>query len=406
MKDVVISGMGVVSSLGLELDEFFGKLDRAFVQVEPAPWVDDYDVGHSWASMVQDFEPTDWMSGRVAAGTDPFAQYAIAAAVKAMESAGIDEPDPLRTAVVVGTSMAGVETLAESQRGLDSVGVEGVSRKFQIQVWPNMAAGQIALHWQLHGPLLTICTACASALDAVGLAARMIDDGTVDLAIAGGCDRVRSEVAAIAAIRYGMADDQPDPYRACRPFDVDRTGIMTGEGAGMVVLERADRAAARGARVHAHVRGYANVSDGFHPSSPDPSGQWERRAMLLAQESAGIPASEVDAVMAHGTGTPVGDTAEMRAISELFEREDLPVASIKGHLGHTAGAAGVMNLLAAIHSIERGAVIPTAGTTDVDPEARFHVVIREPHPATVDVVQVNAFGFGGQDASMVVSAGG
>ncbi|MEE2778455.1 MAG: beta-ketoacyl-[acyl-carrier-protein] synthase family protein [Acidobacteriota bacterium] len=405
MKAVAITGMGVVSSLGLELDELFGKLDRAFVQVEPAPWVDEYDVGHSWASMVQEFEPTDWMSARVAAGTDPFAQYAIAAAVKAMESAGVDEPDPLRTAVVVGTSMAGVETLADSQRGLDSVGIEGVSRKFQIQVWPNMAAGQIALHWRLHGPLLTICTACASALDAVGIAARMIEDGTVDLAIAGGCDRVRSEVAAIAAIRYGMAEDQPDPYRACRPFDIDRTGVMTGEGAGMVVLERAADALARGAQVHATVRGYANVSDGFHPSSPDPTGQWERRAMELAQQSAGTSAEDIDAVIAHGTGTPVGDTAEMRAINDLFGRDDLAVASIKGHLGHTAGAAGVMNLLAAIHSMDNGAVIPTAGTTEVDPEARFHVVTSDPYATRVDTVQVNAFGFGGQDASMVVSRG-
>jgi 3-oxoacyl-[acyl-carrier-protein] synthase II len=403
MRNVAITGLGVVSSLGLELDEFFSKLDRAFVQVEPAPWVEKEEDGYAWASMVQDFEPTEWMPERVARGTDPFAQYAIAAASKAVDSAGEVQLDPLRTAVLVGTSMAGVETLVDSQHGLDTIGAEGVSRKLQIQVWPNMAAGQIALRFELHGPLLTVCTACASALDAIGMAARMIESGAVDVAIAGGCDRARSKVTAIAAQLYGMAQSQPDPYKACRPFDVERTGIMSGEGAGMVILESAERAAARGATIHGRVRGYANVSDAFHPSSPDPSGQWERRAMQLAQQEAGVVPEEIGAVFAHGTGTPVGDTAEIRAINDLFGRADLPVTSIKGHLGHTAGAAGVMNVLAALHCLEAGSVLPTAGTTQVDPEAGFEVVLGRPRPAVLDAVQVNAFGFGGQDASLVVS---
>lgn len=402
MRNVAITGMGVVSSLGLELDEFTSKLDRAFVQVEASPAMIE-GSGVLWASMVQDFSPTDWMSERVAAGTDPFAQYAIAAAVKAVESAGDLEMDPLRTAVLVGTSMAGVETLVDSQHGLDTVGVEGVSRKLQIQAWPNMAAGQIALHYALHGPLLTVCTACASALDAIGMAARMVESGAVEVAIAGGCDRARSKVLAASAQLYGMVQSESDPLKVCRPFDQDRGGIMSGEGAGMVILENADRAKARGASIHGYLRGYANVSDGFHPSSPDPSGQWERRAMELAQEEASIAPEAVDAVLAHGTGTPVGDTAEIRAINDLFGRADLPVTSIKGHLGHTAGAAGVMNLLAALHSLEDGVVVPTAGTKNLDPEVEFEVVLDHARPASLETVQVNAFGFGGQDSSLVVT---
>ena len=402
MRNVAITGMGVVSSLGLELDEFTSKLDRAFVQVEASPAMIE-GSGALWASMVQDFSATDWMSERVAAGTDPFAQYAIAAAVKAVESAGDLEMDPLRTAVLVGTSMAGVETLVDSQQGLDTVGVEGVSRKLQIQAWPNMAAGQIALHYALHGPLLTVCTACASALDAIGMAARMVESGAVEVAIAGGCDRARSKVLAASAQLYGMVQSESDPLKVCRPFDQDRGGIMSGEGAGMVILENADRAKARGASIHGYLRGYANVSDGFHPSSPDPSGQWERRAMELAQEEASIAPEAVDAVLAHGTGTPVGDTAEIRAINDLFGRADLPVTSIKGHLGHTAGAAGVMNLLTALHSLEDGVVVPTAGTKNLDPEVEFEVVLDRARPASLETVQVNAFGFGGQDSSLVVT---
>lgn len=403
MDNVAITGVGILSSLGPSIDEFFARLMAGHVEVTNAPWAEEGE--YAWVSMVPTFEPTDWMDERVARGTDPFAQYAIAAAVQAVSSCGIAELDPLRTAVILGTSMAGVETLVDSQHGLDTVGIEGVSRKLQIQAWPNMAAGQIALRYGLHGPLLTVCTACASSLDAVGIAARMIASGMVDAAIAGGSDRARSRVTSLAAGLYGMAQQQPDPYKACRPFDVNRTGVMGGEGAGMLILERGDLARARGAQVHGWVRGYANLSDGFHPSSPEPNGRWEIRTMELALAEAGLPATAVDALVAHGTGTPVGDTAEIRAINHVFagRSSPLPVTSIKGNVGHTAGAAGVMGLLAGLWGMREGAVVPTAGTTDVDPEVEFEVVIEKPAPADIETLQVNSFGFGGQDASLIVT---
>jgi len=407
MENVAITGLGVVSSLGSRVDAFFEKLDEAHVAVAAAPWAGDEGMEYAWTSPVEDFRPEDWMDARVVGGTDRFAQYAIAAAVQAVESSGLPQLNPLRTAVVIGTSMAGVETLVDSQHGLDTEGPSGVSRKLQIQAWPNMAAGQIALRWKLHGPLLTISTACASSLDATGIAARMIETGMADVAIAGGCDSARSKVTMLAAGLYGMAASQPDPYKACRPFDVNRIGVMGGEGAGIVILERADLARARGATLHGRVRGYGSLSDGFHPSSPEPNGEWEVRAMQMAIDEARLPggAADVDAVVAHGTGTPVGDTAEIRAINRLFGPRERPVAvaSIKGHIGHTAGAAGVMGLMAGLHSMRQRALVPTAGTTDVDPEAEFHVVIREPAAVDIDVLQVNGFGFGGQDASLVVT---
>ncbi len=408
MKNVAITGMGIVSSLGLETGEYYRKLAAGHAAVAAAPWAGDEGIEYAWISPIEGFRAGDWMEERVVDGTDPFAQYAIAAAVQAVDAAGIGEPDPLRTAVVIGTAMAGAESLAAAQHGLDTEGPSGVSRKLQLRAWPNMAAGQIALRWQLHGPLLTVSTACASSLDAIGIAAQMIEAGTVDLAIAGGCDAARCKVTSVAAARYGMFAQQPDPYKACLPFDVNRTGIMGGEGAGIVFLENAERARARGVEIHGYVRGYASLSDAYHPSSPNPEGTWEIHTMERAIADAALPggAADVDALIAHGTGTPVGDIVEIRAINRVFGKRDdpLPVTSVKGHVGHTAGAAGVMNLIAGLHGMKAHALVPVAGTRDGEPEATVRVVTQEPAPVDIETLQYNSFGFGGQNASMVVTA--
>ncbi|MBT3369465.1 MAG: beta-ketoacyl-[acyl-carrier-protein] synthase family protein [Rhodospirillaceae bacterium] len=407
MEDIAITGLGVISSIGHNVDEFCQNLSAGHVAAGPTPWNNEDGLENVWMSKVENFQAEDWMDSRVADGTDPFAQYAIAAAVQAVESCGIKDFDDERTAVVIGTSCAGTEVIANSQRGLDLEGPSGVDRKLQIKAWPNMAAGQIAQRWKLHGPLLTVSTACASSIDAIGTAARLIERGDCDVAIAGGCDASRTQVTLIAAGRYGMLSPQPDPYKACRPFNTERFGIMGGEGAGVIILERADLAKARGAKIYGYLRGYASLSDGYHPSSSNPDGSWEARTMEKAIEDAGLPGGtdDVDALIAHGTGTPLGDIAEIKAINQLFggREKALKVSSIKGHVGHTAGAAGVMGLMAALHSMEEGAMVPTAGTTDVDPAADFDVVIQKPSKGELKTMQVNGFGFGGQNASLVVS---
>jgi 3-oxoacyl-[acyl-carrier-protein] synthase II len=407
--DVAITGLGIISSIGQDFETFGDNLAAGHAKIGAPPWSNEPEFENVWGSWIEDFDPHEWMDERVVDGTDSFARFAIAAAVAAVRDAGFEAPpEPLRTATVMGTSMGGVETLGASQHGLSTEGPEGISRKLQIQAWSNMAAGQIALRWGLHGPLLTLCTACASSLDAVGLAARMIASGQCDYAIAGGSDAGKSPLLIHSAARFRMFAPQPDPSYACRPFDVNRKGIMVGEGGGVVFLERADLAEKRGADIRARIRGYASLSDAYHPSSPDPSAQWEIRTMEMALQEADLPRGPeaVDAVIAHGTGTPVGDTAEIRAINTVFgERvEELRVASIKGHVGHTAGAAGVMGLLAGIHCMEHDQVVPVANTTDLDPDVTFRVGLGgQPVPGKVDTVQVNAFGFGGQDASVVMT---
>jgi 3-oxoacyl-[acyl-carrier-protein] synthase II len=305
--------------------------------------------------------------------------------------------------------MAGARALLEAQHLLETKGPEAVPRKLNIQAWPNMAAGQVAMRWKLHGPLLTVSTACASSLDAIGTAARLVQSGVADVVLAGGTESGLCAALYYSQAAYGMSQAVTDPRRASLPFDVCRSGIVEGEGAGVVVLERAERARARGAKVYGMVRGYASISDGYHPSSPDPSGEWEALAMRQAQADAGLAAGAgvegVDAVIAHGTGTPQGDLAEITAIDTVFarRRRDLPVTSVKGNIGHTGAAAGVMNVLAALHGMEHGRLVPTAGTTDPEPSATFRVVLDRPFEAELDTVQLNAFGFGGQDASLILT---
>ncbi len=407
MEPVAITGLGVISSIGQDVETFCDNLMAAKAAVGPTPWNNEEGMENVWISLVDGFEPLDWMDERVAAGSDPFAQYMIAAAVQAVEASGIEEFDPFRTGVVMGTCQSGAESLCKAQQAYDERGADGVPRKLQIMAWPNMAAGQISLRWGLHGPLLTVSTACASSVDAMGVAARMINAGQADVIIAGGGDSARSLIITLSAGLYGMYTRQPDPALACLPFDIKRNGIMGGEGAGVVILESAEHAAKRGAHVHGYIRGYGQMADASHPSSPEPNGKYEAMTMQMAIKDAGLPggAADVDGVVAHGTATTIGDTAEIRAINSLHKERHttLRVASVKGHVGHTVSAAGAMNLMAALRSMEIGAFAPTAGTTDVDPEAEFEVVTRRPSEGPVNVVQVNGFGFGGQNASLIVT---
>lgn len=404
MRQVAVTGQGVISCFGLTMHEFCQNLDTGTVAAVRAPWSDEAK-GHLYYAPVKGFDPVDWMDDRVVRGTDRFAQLAIAAAVQAVQDSGISSFDPTRTAVVMGTAMAGAATLYDAQEAYGASGFDAVPAKLQLMAWPNMAAGHIALRWKLHGPLLTVSTACASSLDAIGIAARMIESGQVDVAIVGGTDNGAVKVSALGAARYGMSPlDVDEPHMVCRPFDRNRRGVVGGDGAGVLVLERLDHARARGARIAGMVRGYGSLSDGYHPSSPDPTGQWEMASMRAAQAEAGLSPQDIGAVIAHATGTPVGDTAEIKAINGVFAGTKVMATGIKGHVGHTGGAAGVMGVMAGLHALRSNALPPTASTTDLDPAIEFQVPLgTTPAPLELDACQVNAFGFAGQDASLVIS---
>jgi len=411
MNNVAITGLGVISSIGQSVAEFNRNLSAGKVVAGPTPWNDQPGHENVWMSLIECFDPGAWMEDRVVRNSARFSQYAMAAAVQAVEDSGLGSLDPPRTAVIIGSALGGADVSAVGQQDLVAAGPEAVDAKYMVKSLLNMPCSLISLRWGLHGPQLAIATACASSHDAMGIAARMIESGEVDVAIAGGTDCPVSPLVYFGARNNGMYKPQPDPFKACRPFNRERFGVLLGEGAGVFVLERADLARQRGAHIHAMLRGYATLADGYHPSSPEPEGKWEQRVMELAVQRAGLPGGldDIDAVVTHGTGTQVGDIAEVSALNRIYGERAVPMAitAPKGNFGHPHGPAGAMGLLVGLHSMQLNALMATAGThdkRDLMPEiGNLNVVLNNPEPTRIDAFQVNAFGFGGQNSSLVVT---
>jgi 3-oxoacyl-[acyl-carrier-protein] synthase II len=418
---IAITGTGAVTPIATDEPSQWDALLGGRCGIRPAPWSATVLDGVSLFAGVDDrFDPSAGLDDRLLSGTDTFVSFGLTACDEAMRRAGLGghedhRLDELRTAVVDGTSMGGMYSLMHAQWMNDTHGPDAIPPKTMMKIWSNMTSAQICMRYGLHGPSHTVTTACASALDAVGQAAGLIRAGTVDVALCGGTeggfpvgrDGVEGfrPVTSIAGAMLGMETAEQDPARAMLPFDVARSGIVFGEGAAWFVLESEAHARARGAEPLAWLRGYGTCADAHHPSSPEPSGRWEARAMQLALDDAELPADAVDVLVAHATATPKGDSAEIRAIDTVHGRSDLLVTSIKGHTGHTGASSGGMGMLAAVRALRDGVVPHTLGTSQVDPAVDFDLVLGEPRSAASQVAQVNAFGFGGQDASVVLSNG-
>ena len=412
---IAFTGMGIVSPLGNNPRNYYQRLMAGESPIEAVTLPGTPDGGSIWSSSVGPVELPQWCDEKFIDGTDVVTQWAVTAADQAIRRSDA-EMNPLRTAVVHGTSLCGVQSVMRAQYEVDTHGPAAFPRKTMLRALTNMAAAQITLHYQLHGPSLTITTACASTLDAIGLAGRLIQAGQVDMAIVGATEAGENLTSggmngdfvpamAYAPAAFGMQSPVSKPELACLPFDVRRNGVVGSEGSVFFVLERADQLSQRGGTALGYLRGYGSLADAFHPSAQDPSGQWEARTMALALQDAGMKAQQLDALIAHGTGTPKGDSAEIRAINSLHGDRDkpLPVASTKGHFGHAAAASGGMSLVAGLLGMAEQRFINTANTRQPDPEAKFDIVMEEPRDMHLETLQVNAFGFGGQNASLVVS---
>jgi 3-oxoacyl-[acyl-carrier-protein] synthase II len=401
VEHVAVTGVGIVSPIGSNTESFWQHLLAGQRAIAPMPECAGVTGNGLWAAVSDDFLSQSSLPRGALRNTDRFTQYAMVAAQEALEHAKLDPP-AARTAVIIGNTMGGFPTVAQAQtRFLD--GAHNVTPKLMALVIPNMAGALIAMHWKLHGPQLAISTACASSLDAIGLAAGMIERGEIDAAIAGGSETLLSPLVYESLVRAGALSRNPDVTLASRPFDVDRDGFVMGDGAGILVLERTEHANARGARVLARVRGYGSVADAYHITSPDPSGLYEIYAMRDAIEGAGDAGKRCDVVYAHATGTIVGDAAESKAIDELYADRQPIVTSIKGHLGHSMASAGAMCAVAGISGMHAGWIPPTMGTQHLDPRLRFDIVMEKPRQYSYEAFQVNAFGFGGQNASLILS---
>jgi 3-oxoacyl-[acyl-carrier-protein] synthase II len=401
MEQVAVTGVGIVSPIGSNVESFWQHLLEGQRAIAPMPERSKVTGNGFWAAVSDDFLAQSALPRSALRNTDRFTQYAMVAAHEAMERAGLHPPSA-RTAVIIGNTMGGFPTVAQAQtRFLDEA--RSVTPKLMALVIPNMAGASIAMHWKLHGPQLAISTACASSLDAIGLASGMIERGEIDAAIAGGSETLLSPLVYESLVRAGALSRNPDVARASRPFDVDRDGFVMGDGAGILVLERAEHATARGASVLARIRGYGSVADAYHITSPDPSGLYEIDAMRDAIEGAGDAGERCDVVYAHATSTIVGDAAESKAINEVYTGGRAVVTSIKGNLGHSMASAGAMCAIAGISGMHAGWIPPTIGTRHLDPAMRFDLVMERPRRYSYEAFQVNAFGFGGQNASLILS---
>lgn len=398
MEKVAITGLGVVSPLGAGVEAFWDALlagRHGFTSIE-APT--GSGVRRQWAAVPEAVLAAHTLPPEFLRNADRFTQLAVMAAAQALSMAGLDPP-PNRTAVVLGNTMGGVPLLAATQTQLAEF-PHRVTPKLMALIIPNMAAARISLNWVLQGRQLTISTACASSLDAIGIAAQMVERDEAACVIAGGVETLLAPVVYASLDRAGALSRASDPRRSCRPFDVDRDGFVMGEGGAIMVLEARSHAERRGARVLGRVRGYASMTDAHHLTAPESSGRFECEVMQAALADARC---DVDTVFAHATGTVVGDITELKAINAAFPSVRPRVTSLKGHLGHSMAAAGAMSAIAGILGMARQVVPQTLGTETVEPEARFDLIVREPRAARYQTFLVNAFGFGGQNASLVFS---
>jgi 3-oxoacyl-[acyl-carrier-protein] synthase II len=399
---VVVTGIGLVTPLGLGSKAVWDALLDGVTGTRPIGAFDASRLDVRIAAEVQDFDPLDWFTRREVRRADRFCHFAVAAAEMALD--GADLPERTSVATVVGSAIGGAAAIIEGVR-TDERRPAMVSPFFVPSSIVNMAAGTIARRFGFGGPSTAPSTACASGADAIGHAFRLVRDGYARAAVAGGAEAcVVSPIIAGFGNMRALSRRNDDPSAASRPFDVDRDGFVLGEGAGLVLLETAEAAEARGAHVFAEIVGCGQTNDAYGETAPDPTGEPAARAMLAALAEARLDPSTVDYVNAHGTSTPLSDVSETRAIRRAFgaHAERLAVSSTKSMTGHLLGAAGGVEAGVCALAIDRGRVPPTVNLDTPDPACDLDYVANTARTAEVKVAVSNSFAFGGHNTSLVL----
>ncbi|MFC8741124.1 MULTISPECIES: beta-ketoacyl-[acyl-carrier-protein] synthase family protein [unclassified Streptomyces] len=403
-RSVAVTGLGLVTAAGLGVDATW----EGVVRGESAGARDERLAGLpvDIACAVPGLDPARHVDRRSRLVHDRFVQLAIVAAREAVADAGLDPRtwDGARVGVVVGCGLGGVSTWETQHRRLLERGPEAVSALLVPMLVPNMAAGHLAMDLRALGPNLVTATACASGGTALGTAARLLQDGTCDIVVAGGSEAGVSPLMVTGFAQMGaLSRRTEEPAAASRPFDADRDGFVIGEGSGMLVLERPADAEARGATVRARLVGHGASADAHHVTAPDPEGAGAQRAMEAALAQAGVTGRDIDHVNAHGTSTPLNDAVEAAVLGRLLG-DGATVTSTKGVLGHTLGAAGAIEAALTVLSVERSTVPPTANLRRQDPAVDLDVVAGAAREQKVELAMSNSFGFGGQNAVLVFAS--
>lgn len=403
-NDVAVTGLGLVTPAGIGVEANWARVLDARPTASVDPELAGLPVDIS--CRVPDFDAEALLGRRTAWRLDRSTQLALVAARQAIADAGLDPGtwSGARVGVVLGCATGGTATFERAQRNLVTEGPDRVSALMVPMFSVNMVSGYVAIDCGARGPNLVTATACASGATAIGTARDLLRTGACDVVITGGVESCLSPtvVSAFANMK-ALSRGGAGPTAASRPFDAKRDGFVMGEGAAVLVLERVSDARARDARVHARVAGYGASADAFHATSPEPNGAGAERAVSAALADAGVLRDEVDHVNAHATSTPIGDLAEARMLRRVFGGHPV-VTSTKGVTGHTIGAAGAIEAAYTVLAVSRGVIPPTANLDSLDPEIDLDVVSGTPRHRRVDVAVSDSFGFGGQNAVLVLTS--
>ena len=403
---VVVTGLGAITPVGNDVASFWQGLKDKKVGIAPITYFDTTDYKAKLAGEVKDFDPKKYMDPKAARRMEPFSQYAVAAAGEAIAQAGLDmeKEDPFRVGTSIGSGIGSLQAMEREHKKMLEKGPNRVNPLLVPMMISNMAVGNVALHYGLKGKSINVVTACATGTNSIGEAFRSIQYGEADVMVAGGTESAITPLgmAGFAALTALSTND--DPETASRPFDKDRDGFVMGEGAGIVVLESLEHAQKRGAKILAEVVGYGGSNDAFHITSPAEDGSGAAYAMEMALKDAGIAPEKIDYINAHGTSTHHNDLFETMAVKKALgdHAYKVKINSTKSMIGHLLGAAGGVEFIACVKSIEDGFVHATAGLKEAGEGCDLDYTMGEGVPMDIHYALTNSLGFGGVNASLVI----
>ena len=407
-RRIVVTGMGTVSPVGNDVASAWDSVKAGRSGIGPLTAFDSERFSAKVAGEVKDFDLDAYLAPKDARRMDPFIHYGMAAAIQAIDDAGIEkDPDNAeRIGIAIGSGIGGIETIEQTYQTFLDNGPRRISPFFVPGCIINMVAGNISIRFGFKGPNISIVTACTTATHNIGEAARMIAYGDVDVMVAGGAEYGTTPTAygGFTAAR-ALSTRNDNPQAASRPWDQDRDGFVLSNGAGVVVLEDYEHARQRGARIYAELIGYGRSADAFHMTSPPENGEGAARCMRAALQDAGVDGEQVDYINAHGTSTMVGDRAEIAAIRSLFgaHAEQMMISSTKSMTGHLLGAAGGVEAIYSILGLYEGVVPPTINLDAPDPDvAGLDLVPHEARDSAIQIALSNSFGFGGTNGSLLL----
>ncbi len=409
---VVVTGLGAVTPLGNNVPAFWAGLVAGRSGVGPITLYDPSGEAVRIAAEVKDLDPIAHLGRKQARRTDRFTQMALIATDEAVIDAGLafeDSETGRDVGVILGTAVGGIRTLLESSEVMQERGSRRVSAMTVPMMMSNAAAGEISIRYGLCGLTLSVASACATGTNAIGEAAELIRRGAAEVIICGGSESWMHPLALAAFNNMqALSARNDEPERASRPFDADRDGFVMGEGAGVLILESLAHAQRRGARIYAEVTGYGTSSDAFHITAPDENGTGAVLSMERALRDAGFGPEAIDYINAHGTSTPLNDITETRAIHKVFGKhaDRVPVSSTKSMIGHLLGAAGAVEAIACIKSLETGVIHPTINYETPDPDCDLDFVPNQARHTNPRTALSNSFGFGGHNATLIFSGRG